>query len=127
MTEMLSRRGFGVAPWLAAAQTNRSRDPLPNLYNVMLALRDDARLNDLLVYDEMAKQIILAREVPGRAIEGNDDPYPRPLRDDDVSALQVFLQQAGLETLGTEVVHRALDMRGRERAFHPVRAGAKTV
>src|SRR5262249_8207355 len=46
---------------------------------------------------------------------------PRPVRDDDVSTLQELLQRSGLERIGKDIVHQAVDLRASERAFHPVR------
>ena len=50
------------------------------------------------------------------------EPFaPRPIRDTDVAALQEFLQLAGIEKLGKDTVHQAVDLRAQECAFHPVR------
>ena len=112
-----------VAPtyWLGSAQCNRAAEPRPNLFNAMLALREDPRISDLFAYDEMLRAPILTTEVPGNVIENNSAFEPRPVRDADVSALQELLQKSGIETLGRDVVHQAVDLRARERPFHPVR------
>ncbi len=107
--------------WLAACQCDLSSEPRPNLFNAMLALRDDPRLSDLFAYDEMLRAPILRRQVPGKVIEDGEAFAPRPVRDDDVSALQELVQAIGIEKLGKDVVHQAVDLRARERAFHPVR------
>ncbi len=46
---------------------------------------------------------------------------PRPIRDDDVSAIQEWLQIAGLPTVGKDTTHSAVDLVARENSFHPVR------
>jgi predicted P-loop ATPase len=109
--------------WLARAQTDRSAEPRPNLYNVMLALRDDPRFTDVFAYDEMLRAPILTRTSPGKVLlEAEDEAFtPRPVRDDDVSALQEQLQDSGLERLGKDTVHQGVDLRARERSFHPVK------
>lgn len=109
-----------LPPWMHAAQLNRNADPLPNLHNVMLALQDDPRLHDLVRYDLMGRTVMLSRRVPGRAFD-DDGAYPRMIEDADVSALQVFLQQSGLEMVGGDVVHRAVDLHARDWSHHPVR------
>ena len=38
----------GRVGWLDNAQTDRNSEPRPNLFNVMLALREDPRLAELL-------------------------------------------------------------------------------
>ena len=105
--------------WLAQVQTDRNAEPRPNLVNVMFALRDDPRLTQLFAYDQMLRAPILLRPVPCAARNG---PFePRPVRDDDVSALQELLQHSGIEKLGKDIAHQAADLRAHERAFHPVR------
>ena len=111
-----------VAGWISKAQCDRQREPRPNLYNAMLALREDVRVRDLFSYDEMLRAPILNRPVPGRAMNVDKQPFePRPVRDDDVAALQELLQASGLEKLGKETVHQAVDLRAHERPFHPLR------
>lgn len=106
--------------WLGSTQIDGSAEPRPNLYNVMLALRDDPQFTDLFAYDEMLRAPILTRTVSSKATQ--EAFAPRPVRDDDVSALQELLQQAGIEKLGKDIVHQGVDLRARERGFHPVRA-----
>jgi predicted P-loop ATPase len=43
------------------------------------------------------------------------------VEDADVFRLQEFLQRAGLKSLGAQTVHDAVEVRGRECKFHPVR------
>jgi predicted P-loop ATPase len=109
-----------IPAWATSAQRDRHGEPRPNLLNVMLALRDDARMSDLFAYDEMLRAPILRRCVPG-TVEVSNGLAPRPVRDCDVTALQEFLQASGLERVGKNVVHQAVDLRAHECAFHPVR------
>jgi predicted P-loop ATPase len=48
-------------------------------------------------------------------------PFPRTVRDADVSQLQEWLQNLGLPKIGKDQVHQAVDQRAMERSFHPVR------
>jgi uncharacterized protein (UPF0261 family) len=88
----------------------------------MLALRCDDRICDIFSYDEMQRAPILGRVIPKLVIGNEGEPFvARPVRDADVTALQELLQASGLEKIGKDVVHQAVDLRAHERTFHPVR------
>jgi predicted P-loop ATPase len=103
--------------WLNFCQKDRKGHPLSNLANVMLALRNDEAVKDMLAYDEMFCGEMLIRNICGKA----NLPVSRPVQDVDVSALQEWLQLNGLPLVGSGMVHKAVDLRAHERAFHPVR------
>lgn len=107
--------------WLSLCQKTAAGDPIPNLANAMRALREDPNLSGLFTFDEMAHTPMLARPVPPKTLQDDDSRMPRQVRDTDVTALQEFLQLAGLERLAKDTVHQAVDLRASERAFHPVR------
>lgn len=75
--------------WLSDCQTDSHAEPRPNLYNAMLPLRDDPRVNDLFAYDEMLRAVILQNPVPGTVLDPAEIGVfqPRPVRDADVSLL----------------------------------------
>jgi hypothetical protein len=103
--------------WLAKVQCDSQKEPRPNLFNVMLALREDPRVSGLFAYDEMLRApILLAPIFPAEGALF----AARPVRDDDVGFLQELLQNSGLQKIGKDVVHQGVDMRARERSFHPV-------
>ena len=105
--------------WLRKCQRDDSGEPRPNLFNTMLAVREDTALSDLMGFDEMLRAPLLMKPV-----SGSSHPVillPRPLKDADVTAVQEYLQRAGLEKVGKDTVHQATDSRALERAFHPVR------
>jgi predicted P-loop ATPase len=106
------------AEWLVECQMNSRNEPRPNLANAIHGLRRAPELQDLLAYDEMLRAPLLLRAVPGSDAGG---PYPRPLRDTDVSAIQEWLQLAGLAGLPKDTAHQAVEQRTHEGAFHPVR------
>jgi predicted P-loop ATPase len=109
------------APWLGACQTDMTASPRGNVHNALIATRMDPRLQNCFAYDEMLRAPVLRTPVPGGVIEHSPPPLPRPVRDEDVTLVQEFLQCAGLETIGKDVVHQAVDLRARECSFHPVR------
>jgi predicted P-loop ATPase len=90
--------------------------PLPVLANALAALRGDPAIRDAVAQDEMLCAPILVHEL-GQPLQLAN----RPLTDADVTALQEWMQHNGLKRIGKEVVHQALELRARERAFHPVR------
>jgi predicted P-loop ATPase len=111
-----------ISDWISRTQLDHQKDPRPNLYNTMLALRQDARLAGLLSYDEMLRSVILNSPIPGGATFADASTFqPHSVRDADVAALQELLQAWGLEKIGKDTVHQAVDLRAQEARFHPVR------
>ena len=107
--------------WLQHCQENKSGDPLPNLANALLALREDARLIDLFAYDEMQRATMLMQSIPTLNLDALAEVMPRPVRDTDVTAIQEMIQLAGLTRVSKDVIHQAVDLRAKERGYHPIR------
>lgn len=104
--------------WLQNCQTNQRGEPHGHLVNVMLGLREDEKLRDLLAFDQMLRVSMLQKPVPGSAHP--ESPEARPLKDADVTAIQEYLQLSGLEKVAKDTVHQALDSRAMECSFHPI-------
>ena len=111
------------AAWLKGCILDERGRVIPNLANVLTALRAAPELASTLAYDEMLGAPILLQHLPVTPGGGpqSSDPPPRPLRDADVSQLQEFLQHSGMPKVGKDATHQAVDQRAQERAFHPVR------
>ena len=116
------------AAWLGQAQRAGNR-VLSNLHNVLLCLRQDPRIAGAIGWNAMLKLPYLLRPLPRpfrplpeRARQEPDGTSfrSRPLRDDDVTAVQETLQRWGLREAGKDTVHQAVDLIAKERAFHPV-------
>jgi predicted P-loop ATPase len=109
--------------WLGRCLVDDRDRIFPNLANVLIALRADPSIEDAFAFDEMLRAATLVKRLPvapnGEPTE--TDPIPRPVRDEDVSQLQEWLQHQGLPRIGKDTVHQAVDQRALERAFHPVR------
>lgn len=105
---------------LQGAQTDKEGEPRGNLFNALLPLREAPDLADLLAYDEMLRAPFLMGDIPGSQRARLEKP--RPLEDADVTAFQEHLQSIGLPKLGKDTTHQAVDLRARERGFHPVKS-----
>ena len=109
----------GEDAWKQRWQRNESGQPLPNLANAMIALRDDPALRGALAYDQMQRCAFVVSPLPGE--DRKPEHTFRPIGDTDVAMIQEHMQLAGLTRLGKETAHQAVDLCASERAFHPVR------
>jgi predicted P-loop ATPase len=111
------------AAWLVGAIADDRGRVLPILANILMALRQAPELCDAFTYDEMLAATILNCKLP--AAESAEPTgvgvHPRPLRDDDVTQVQEWLQWQGMPKIGRETTHQAISKRAQERAFNPVR------
>jgi predicted P-loop ATPase len=105
--------------WIALCIVGDSKDakPLPIVANALIALRHDPAIKDAFAYDEMMRMPILMHPI-GQAF--NNDHTPRPVTDQDVIALQEWLQEKGLKRIARETVRDALNVHARDRGYHPV-------
>jgi hypothetical protein len=112
-----------IAGRRSAKKADAADAVVPNLASAMTLLRHDSAVADLLAYDEMLDVTMLMGPVPARdSSHGAPNAFePRPITDTDVSAIQEWLQLKGLKKIGRDTTHQAVDLRARERAFHPVR------
>ncbi len=88
----------------------------------MIALRGEPMLVDAFSFDEMQRSEMLNAPLPlaPNASHAGLGPYPRQVRDEDVSQLQEWLQRH-IPRVGVAVVHQAVHQRARERPYHPTR------
>jgi len=104
-------------PWVGRCIVDVCETPLPIVANALIALRHDPELANAFSFDEMLRVPLLTQPLPA----GDNDHVIRPVTDVDVTALQEYLQHAGLKRLAQDVTHQAIDLRAQECAFHPVR------
>jgi putative DNA primase/helicase len=100
--------------WQKRCVRNKQGKIVPNHASAMNALRFDADLRDCYGYDEMARAVVVQREI-GRMEQAN-----RWVTDADIAALTEWLQENGLASVGPETARFALSARAHECAFHPV-------
>jgi predicted P-loop ATPase len=108
--------------WLQGAICDDRGRVLPVLANLMIALRNAPGIVSAFTFDEMMRAPILTGAIPMvERATAELGPYPRPVRDADVSQLQEWLQREGLPRIGREMTYQAVDLRAQGRSFHPVR------
>lgn len=91
--------------------------PLTNFFNVMVLLRREQGLNNLLRFDEMAHSTILTNQIPNTPL---DKKIPRQLRDTDILAIQEEIQRRGMRRVAKETVADGVMLRASQERFHPV-------
>jgi predicted P-loop ATPase len=104
--------------WLSRCITDAKGRPLSVVENAYVAIESDEALRDALAYDEMQRTPMLMHQV-GYPI-GGDLKEPCPLTDVHVIEIQRWLQRAGLERIGREVVFDAVNAYTRAHGYHPV-------
>jgi predicted P-loop ATPase len=113
-----------LPPWLQSCEKDGRDQIIPNLANLMIALRADPDIANALAFDQMLHAPVLRLALPaapnGRTT-GGDDPLPRPLRDADVSDLREYVQHHGFPRISRDISHEAVEKLARELSFHPVR------
>lgn len=108
------------ANWLGECIYDGEGAPMPILANAMTALRFAPELSEVFSFDEMLRATVLDREVPDPGGPVSPTIEIRPATDTDIGRAQEWMQRAGLHRLGRDTAHQAVDMRARERPFHPV-------
>jgi predicted P-loop ATPase len=117
------RKPRAGTPWLEPAITDDRGRVLPILANIMIGLREAPEIAQAFVYDEMLRAPLIVQALPivDGAESSDQGPFPRSVRDTDVSRMQEWLQHQGMPKIGRDMTHQAVDQRAQERAFHPVR------
>jgi predicted P-loop ATPase len=101
--------------WLAQCISENGK-ALPIVTNALVALRRDGNISDAFAYDEMQRCVMLTHEI-GQPLAPFD---VRPVGDEDITILTEFLQKAGIRRIGRDIVRDAVNVRGRERSYHPI-------
>jgi predicted P-loop ATPase len=110
----------GFASWWDKLRRDNGR-VIPDLANVLIALREDQALVFAMAFNEMRQRSIAMTEWPlgPRALAGEKPPHE--IGDDDITRLQEWLQHMGLPRIGREIVAQAVEAFARERRVHPIR------
>jgi predicted P-loop ATPase len=102
--------------WLRDCLVGENGRVLPNLANILIALRADPKFRDSFALDQMMQAPLLMQP-----LDSDEAFKPRLLTDFDVARFQEQLQHAGLRNIAKDATHQAIDVRADECAFHPVR------
>jgi predicted P-loop ATPase len=105
--------------WAQYLQLDEKGQPVANLANVLTALRGAPELSNLMAFDAMMRQLMFKRSIAGCKIKDAKDL--RAVEDAEVTALQEWLQRHDIKRVSKETVQQAVELIGRENAFHPVK------
>lgn len=111
----------GWPAWLGLLRRDERGRVIPDLANVLIALRGEEKLMMACAFDEMMQHSVVQREWPRAPNADPVQPPPHETNDDDIGRLQEWLQVMGLPRIGRETVGQAIEIFARERRFHPVR------
>jgi hypothetical protein len=106
-TSSSTKRDEQDAEWQNRCYKTPTGSLIPNLANAVIALTGAPELAGLFSFDEMQRASMLNRQLPGADAKAFE---VRAVTDTDASALQEWLQHAGLRRLGREAVHQAVDI-----------------
>jgi predicted P-loop ATPase len=114
----------GGTDWLKDAATDRNGALIQNLANILLCLRGAPELSGCFGFNEMRGEVELIEELPSvRGASGaSAGKLPRLVIDADVTqAVEWMQRKCHMRKIGLDLVHQAIDRRGREYRFHPLR------
>lgn len=94
--------------WMRMVQRTASGEPLSNVTNALICLRNDSTLKSMLTYDKLLSSPMAV----------HSDPVP--LTSDDITDIQERMQLAGLRRMSKEVCQQAIVRRAKETSYHPL-------
>jgi predicted P-loop ATPase len=94
---------------------------IPDLANVLMALRAEPALAFAVAFHEMRGRALVTMPWPRAPGAEPGAPVPHELTEDDTSRLQEWLQHMALPKIGRETVTQAIEVFARERPVHPLR------
>ena len=108
--------------WYQRCLTTPQGEVVPNLANIMLALREESIWKGVFAYNEMERTTFINKMFKNHdGSEAVKGPFPRELTDLDITAVQEYLQIVGFPKLGKDVVFQSVEYFASECSFHPVK------
>ena len=98
---------------------SKNAKPLAIVANALIALRNDPAVRDAFAFDEMLRVPMLMHEIGSPF--GGELTAPRPVTDQDIVAVQEWMQKVGLKRMPHETVADAIGLIARNNSYHPVR------
>jgi predicted P-loop ATPase len=112
--------------WRSKLRTKgRNNDPIPDLANVLIALRNEPGFAVAFAFDEMQQQTIVRAPPPIASGAEPGADCPRFADEEDISRLQEWMQTI-MPKVGRENIHWALEEFARSNPIHPLRLWIKT-
>jgi predicted P-loop ATPase len=112
---------IGAKGWRDQCQQGAHKVLKSNLHNALIALRHDPAVRDCYAVDQMLRAVVVRHEI--ESIE----TCHRWLTDADITALQNWLQKAGMTNMGADTARHAVMLRAEECAYHPVKIGLQSL
>jgi predicted P-loop ATPase len=103
----------------------RSANPIPDLHNTLIVLRNEPGFAVAFAFDEMQQVTIVRAKPPLCAGADAGNEFPRWVTDEDVSRLQEWMQMV-MPKLSRENVFNALEEFARSNPVHPLRLWLRT-
>jgi predicted P-loop ATPase len=108
--------------WRSLLRTRgRNGDPIPDLHNTLIVLRNEPGFAVAFAFDEMQQTTVVRATPPLVRGAWAEENYPRWATDEDISRTQEWLQMV-MPKLSRENVFNALEEFARENPVHPLRS-----
>jgi predicted P-loop ATPase len=111
--------------WRSRLRTSASGTPIPDLANVLIALRNEPGFAVSFAFDEMQQQTIIRAAPPLCAGSDAGDVFPRFVNEEDITHVQEWMQIV-MPKVGREHIHWALEEFARSNPIHPLRLWMRT-
>ena len=114
-------RGGAAGDWYSRCLTGHNGQVLSNLANVLLAIREDPAWQSMFTRDALFETVLLAPQAATKSMALIGPEYPRPMIDEDITAVQERLQLAGLLHCNKQTVAQAIELVASANTFHPIK------
>ena len=109
--------------WVAELSKNDDGAPHASLANTLIVMGCDPVLKGMVRWDDFAYRNMISRAPPALHLEAGpaEGPYPRPITDEDVTAIQSYVQRVRGMRINQQTAQQAVEAIAQINKFHPVR------